>query len=144
MGGLVTAPIEEGWRLVTGRICVIDDDPDVLAAVGDLMCSAGFAVILHDSADAFLAGGGAAGACCIVCDVNLPGTTGPALLRRLREEGDTTPFVLFTAYPTPLLREQASQLGAGELVEKPFDPDALIDRVAALCQGAGGTGFGAG
>lgn len=118
-------------------ISVIDDDADVRVSVGDLLRSVGYDVELFDCADAFLSDEPRDPPACILSDVQMPGLSGVALLRLLREQGNDTPFLLFTAYPTPLLRDQAARLGAGELIAKPFDPDALLERISTYATPAG-------
>src|SRR5690606_22617092 len=59
-----------------GEVCVIDDDDDVRGALGSLLRSAGHAVRLYPSPDAFLGDGPPESASCLVLDIRLPGENG--------------------------------------------------------------------
>ena len=70
----------------------------------------------------------------ILLDVMMPGMDGPATLRALRQLPETarTPVVFMTgdAGPDDLLRYR--QLGAVEVIAKPFDPLTLAARVGGV------------
>src|SRR5579859_6449406 len=68
----------------------------------------------------------------IILDLMLPGMDGPALLKRVRADGDRTPVLILTA------RSEASSIiaplnaGADDYLTKPFDLGELIARAKAL------------
>jgi len=51
---------------------------------------------------------------------------GFALVRRLREQGRTTPAVALTGYATPDDRRQALEAGFNDHLGKPVVPETLI------------------
>ena len=55
----------------------------------------------------------------------MPGHSGLEMLAALRREGWTTPVVLITAFGDRWVHDQARQLGAAAVLDKPFDIDAL-------------------
>ena len=61
----------------------------------------------------------------IVSDVRMPGHSGLEMLAALRRAGWTTPVVLITAFGDRWVHDQARQLGAAAVLDKPFDIDAL-------------------
>jgi two-component system, OmpR family, response regulator TctD len=67
-------------------------------------------------------------------DLNLPGMSGKALLRRMRGRGDATPVLVLTA--TGDIGEKVICLsdGADDYVVKPFDDRELVARIKALAR----------
>lgn len=59
----------------------------------------------------------------ILCDWNMPELNGIDLLKKLRGEGDKTPFGFVTSEGTPEMREMATAEGAMFLITKPFTAD---------------------
>ncbi|MCY1016959.1 response regulator [Pyxidicoccus sp. MSG2] len=68
----------------------------------------------------------------IVTDVRMPGYSGLEVLARLRREGWTTPVILITAFGDAQLHEEAKQLGASCVLNKPFAMEDLCAAVEAL------------
>jgi CheY-like chemotaxis protein len=68
----------------------------------------------------------------IVTDVRMPGYSGLEVLARLRREGWTTPVILITAFGDAQLHEEAKQLGAACVLNKPFAMEDLCAAVEAL------------
>jgi DNA-binding response OmpR family regulator len=116
------------------RVLVIDDDPTLLALVGELLaerfavatrdtCEGAFEAILDAPPDAVLAD-------CLFG--RRP--AGWDLARRLREDPRTAGVgvVLFTVHGA-FVRDNAAELGrlGIAVAAKPFDLDALLDAVAA-------------
>ena len=77
---------------------LIDDDEGVRQALAFLLATAGHAVRVYESAEAFLGALGAVQPGCIVSDVRMPGIDGLALQRRLKEIGVTLPVVIMTGH----------------------------------------------
>jgi CheY-like chemotaxis protein len=65
----------------------------------------------------------------IVSDAQMPGVNGLSLLESLRGCGCEVPVVFMTAFAGPGFREKAARLGAAEVLEKPFDDEALCNVV---------------
>ena len=70
----------------------------------------------------------------VLLDLNLPGMSGKAVLRRLREGGNDTPVLVLTA--TGDIGEKVICLsdGADDYVVKPFDDRELIARIKVLAR----------
>lgn len=66
---------------------------------------------------------------CLVLDVNLPEGTGLDLLELFTQKGGNHPFVIMTAYGRVPMAVEAMKLGAVDFLEKPFEHDALLERV---------------
>ncbi len=66
----------------------------------------------------------------IICDIRMPGTDGISFLTRARDSGNSTPFILVTAYPEVRDAVRALKLGAVDYLEKPIDLDELAAAVS--------------
>ncbi|WP_242138855.1 response regulator [Sphingomonas sp. TREG-RG-20F-R18-01] len=119
------------------RISVIEDDVDVCQSLVRLLGAAGFDVSAHASAAHFLDQTNGVSSDCIVSDVRMPDVTGLELLARLKARGLETPVILITGHGDVPLAVQAMKLGARDFIEKPFDPQVLIDAVQSslTCDG---------
>jgi CheY-like chemotaxis protein len=128
-----------------GRILVVDDEPMVRQSLGQFLGDEGYTVEeAADGADA-LARVGEHRPDVILLDLMMPGMNGRQFLRALR--GDPryadVPVVVMTAVRG--LTVQPAVLGASEVVEKPFDVDDLLNKVAlAIYRSRGGTRGGRG
>jgi DNA-binding response OmpR family regulator len=60
----------------------------------------------------------------IVTDVNMPGGSGLDVIELLRQDGDTTPVIVVTAFPQDDIRQRAKDLGL-RLLAKPFELETL-------------------
>jgi DNA-binding response OmpR family regulator len=65
----------------------------------------------------------------VIVDLRLPDMSGLDVLRRLRDEGETVPFILVTAFPSTESIVEAMRLGAVDCVEKPLPIDRLVSLV---------------
>jgi two-component system response regulator (stage 0 sporulation protein F) len=68
----------------------------------------------------------------IISDIRMPGCSGIDVLARLRSAGNSTPFVLITAFGDYNVQNRAAELGASALFDKPFDLDELCRTVLKL------------
>lgn len=68
----------------------------------------------------------------VVLDLGLPGKSGQALLRSLRDAGDTVPVLVITARGTVADRVRGLDEGADDYLAKPFDLSEVLARCRAL------------
>lgn len=119
------------------RVLVIEDEPDLLEALGQALREAGYAV--DEASDGrnglFKAAGTDYDA--IVLDLMLPGISGWDLLRELRKS-KTTPVLILTARDTLPDRVRGLDAGGDDYLTKPFELPELLARLRALIRrGAG-------
>lgn len=113
-----------------GRILVVDDEPMVRQSLGQFLGDEGYTVEeAADGADA-LARVVEHRPDVILLDLMMPGMNGRQFLAALRGDPRYTdvPVVVMTAVRG--LTVQPAALGASEVVEKPFDVDDLLNKVA--------------
>lgn len=67
-----------------------------------------------------------------IFDIMMPGEDGLSLLKALRDDGDDTPVLLLTARGQASDRIEGLRLGADDYLPKPFEPEELALRTAAI------------
>jgi DNA-binding response OmpR family regulator len=127
---------EVGEDMDIPLVAIIDDSPEILSLMGEVLTDAGYRVVMGESTDEVdrILAGERPGL--LVLDIRLPGAvTGLPLLRAIREKAATAnlPILIATADVT-FLRGNAGELKTlgCETVQKPFDIDALLMCVGAL------------
>ncbi|MEX1668939.1 response regulator [Zhongshania guokunii] len=117
------------------KILYIEDEPDIrlvaeiaLRQVGQLdvvTCASGEEglAVIHEVMPQL-----------IILDVMMPGMDGPQILSKLRAmpEFMLTPVIFITAKVQPDEVEQFKQLGAVDVITKPFNPMTLAQDVRAI------------
>jgi len=110
-------------------VIVIDDDPAVRDALGNLLRSVGLLAKLHGSVPEFLKAGRPDGPTCLVVDVRLPGQSGLDLQRELPQAGIHLPIIFITGHGDIPMSVQAIKGGAIEFMTKPFRDQDLLDAI---------------
>jgi len=108
---------------------VIDDDASWRRSVQRLLAAVGYRVVLHESAEGFLATAELDAPGCILLDMRMPGLTGLQLQQRLIERGQAIPIVFISGHgdiPSTVL---AMKSGAETFLTKPVDTDALLKAI---------------
>ena len=108
---------------------IVDDDPAVRDALQWLLRSRGVSSQTWDSAEGFLAATGPDLGGCLLLDVRMPGMSGIELFDRLRSVNCRLPVVFLTGHGDVPMAVQALKDGAFDFVEKPYDDNALVDKV---------------
>ena len=120
------------------RILYVEDEPDIRAvAQMALEAVGGFAVIACASGAEALVAAPTAAADLLLLDVMMPGMDGPSTLKALRAlpASANTPVIFMTAKVQAAEIAQYRELGALDVIHKPFDPmelSAQISRIWAL------------
>jgi CheY-like chemotaxis protein len=74
----------------------------------------------------------------IVSDIGMSGQDGYDLIRHVRllapEHGGRVPAVALTAYAAPVDQSRALASGFQEYVAKPYEPESLVNAVAAAAR----------
>ena len=118
-----------------GRVLVIDDEPDMVDLLRQILAEAGFDVIcalnggdglmLEDFEQPDL----------ILLDLTMPGLSGFDVLRRVRSARPDVPVIIVSGQADLKLARATLECGAANYLPKPFDPDHLIDAVVAALNG---------
>ena len=121
-------------RTVTNKrqapfVAIVDDDRSVLSALKDLMESAGFPARCFESAEEYLDSYQRSRTACIIADIRMPGMSGLELQAKLKTDGARIPMIVITAHDDAKTEIQALHAGAVAFLTKPFDDEALLEKV---------------
>ena len=119
---------------MTGRILIVDDEPDLRKLVGGLLRRQGYEVEEAASGAAALEAVQLRTPSLILLDVMMPGMDGHEVARRLRSNLPTAtiPIVMLTVQAHTYNRAEGLLAGAVDYITKPFDPADLAQRVTAI------------
>ena len=123
-------------------ILVVDDEPTMTRLVRAELQSEGYAVVTVASGEEALARLEEDHPDLVVLDLMMPGMDGFETLRRIRTESQL-PVIMLTARAGDADKLRGLQSGADDYITKPFNPEELSARVAAvLRRSAGGAPAG--
>lgn len=117
------------------RILVVDDEPDMRMALGNVLSRAGHTVAEAGEGEAALEHMAREGADIMLLDMRLPGMDGPQILRALREKDKKTPVVMVTGYGSVESAVEVMRLGASHYLSKPFSNQELVETVERVLSG---------
>ena len=122
----------------TETVFVVDDDEALRDALATLLEAQGWACETYPDAAAFLArlADWPPQACaCLVLDVRMPGKSGFDVQEQLNAGGIDMPIIFITGYGDIPAAVRAMKGGAVDFLTKPFDAQALLQRIRAALQG---------
>jgi len=108
---------------------ILDDDLAVRDALKWLLQSRGVQSQTWETAEAFLAVAGSGLCGCLLLDVRMPGMSGIELFDRMKPLNCRLPVIFLTGHGDVPMAVQALKDGAFDFVEKPYDDNALVDKV---------------
>jgi len=112
-----------------GQVLVVDDDLPTARGFGRILSSAGFTVTLaHDGAEA-AAVASQRSFDVILSDIGMPGMSGIALLRAVREHDLDVPVILITGGPAIESAVEAMEYGALLYLIKPIEAHDLEEAI---------------
>ena len=112
-----------------GRVLVVDDEPMVRETLNQVLSNEGYVVDLAVDGETALERVHATRPDAILLDLMMPGMNGRQFLQALRDEPAYVgvPVLIMTAVHGV---EMSATLGASEVVEKPFNTEELLNKVA--------------
>ena len=119
-------------------ILLVDDDHDVLGANARFLRVSGHEVVVAESAATALARLDERAVDVVVTDLRLPGTDGIGFARAARGLRPFVPILFFSGFARVPDVVAAMKLGAVDFLEKPVEPELLLEAVDRLVDGAGG------
>ena len=113
-------------------VFVIDDDHAVRDSLLALLRADGVRARGFAGGADFFAALPQDAAACVITDVGMPGMDGGELVRRLIElRGNAWPIIVITGHAAVAMAVQMMKSGIVDFIEKPFDPERLIEAVRA-------------
>jgi two-component system CheB/CheR fusion protein len=110
-------------------VFIVDDDPDVRAAMRDIVERHGY------RAETFAGGAPFLEACspdrsgCLLVDARMPGLGGLELIKRVSEMQLPLPVIMITAYGDVAMAVTAMKAGAFDFLQKPVRPNELLNSI---------------
>jgi PAS domain S-box-containing protein len=125
----------EPVRLDDIKVVIVEDDADTAEMVATVLRQHGAEVITTSTGTAGLNILAEYDPDVLVCDIGLPDMDGYALLKRVREMerargGRVVPSVALSAFATAEERQRAASVGFQLHVNKPVEPDRLVQLIA--------------
>ena len=118
------------------RVLVVEDDPQALRYVRDVLAKAGFVPVVTGDPEEVLRLVADEQPHVVLLDLVLPGGDGIELMQQILERADV-PVIFLSAYGRDDIVAKALERGAVDYIVKPFSPTELVARVrAALRQRA--------
>jgi DNA-binding response OmpR family regulator len=112
--------------MAEARILIVDDDPQIRAAIEFTLEAAGYQTETAASGeDALVKFGMGDGWDLVLLDQRMAGLQGLEVLRRLRGMNVGVPVILLTAYSTVELAASVLGSGASGFLRKPMSPEEL-------------------
>jgi len=118
------------------RILVVDDEPQILRALGTTLRGAGYTVDTAETAEGALAAAAAQPPAGVILDLVLPDGRGTDVCRELRTWTDA-PVIVLSAIGEEKEKIAALDAGADDYVTKPFSVDELLARLRAVLRRSG-------
>ena len=113
-------------------VAIIDDNLDILGAMGRLLSMLGYDTELYASREEFLDAAMTSEAICLIIDVHLGTACGIDLARELANAGYTFPFIFMSGGQHESIKMRAVEVGALAFLAKPFCKDVLIKALARV------------
>jgi len=112
------------------QVLVIDDEQIVLDSVSQILIDENYEVDVSLSGREGLDWAIERPYDIILTDIRMPDIGGMRVLRDIKRVKSSLPVVIITGYATTKSAVQAMKLGAAEYIEKPFEPEQLLEAVA--------------
>jgi EAL domain-containing protein (putative c-di-GMP-specific phosphodiesterase class I) len=128
-GARVDEELAGGAFADAGRVLVVDDDPDILIFVREVLTHSGFEVHTAGSGGHAVERVAQGAFDAVVSDIRMPGMDGLELLRTVRRHRPDLPVILMTATPDVGTAMEACEFGALRYLLKPLSPPAVAAAV---------------
>ena len=117
-----------------GRVLVIEDEPNITAAINYILSRDGWQVETHDRGSDALDRIRSIAPDLLILDVMLPGRTGFEILQALRADPQTVdlPVLMLTARGQTRDRDLADRYGASRFIAKPFSNTDVLASVREM------------
>ena len=118
-------------------VCLVDDEANVLTAIGRLLSSDGFAVRSFNNPMAFLAHVEDHPVALAILDIWMEQMTGLEVQAKLRRMSPQTRVIIMTGHQDPAVEQMALDAGAVAFFVKPFDDDEFLTAVHRALEAPG-------
>jgi DNA-binding response OmpR family regulator len=113
------------------RVLIVDDDINLSRLLRTILRTAGYEVVTAVSGQQALGALEDQTMDLVLLDLSMPVMDGRTVFREMRSRGVETPVLIASAFGA---RSAQLELGAEGFIEKPFDPEQLLDTVNRCIQ----------
>jgi len=113
------------------QILIVEDDDDTAEVVCTLLQGAGYQAVTVDRGEIALDEIAREAPDLVLLDIGLPDIDGIEVLRRVRDRS-FLPMIVISGFTQEKDKVKALEAGADDYLAKPFSPEELVARVAAL------------
>lgn len=110
-------------------VYIVDDDPLICKALTAIVSPVGCQIVIHGSAESFLADRHEEGPGCVLLDMRMPGMNGFDCLREIKKRGSVLPVVMVTGHADVDLAVRSMKNGALDFLEKPVTAARVLEVV---------------
>lgn len=110
----------------TGRILVVDDEPDICRLVSEILEDEGYAAATAQSAQSAREAYKAQRPDLVLLDIWMPDTDGITLLKEWVTDKEHPPVIMMSGHGTVETAVEAIRLGAHDFIEKPLSMGKLL------------------
>ena len=115
-------------------VLFVDDEAVMRQAVTQWLDLAGFELIVHDKAASATAVLSSDFPGILVTDLKMEGIDGIELLKRAQQIDPELPVIVITGHGDVETAVEAMRLGAYDFIEKPFEPERLLEVIKHACE----------
>ncbi|MDP2572337.1 sigma-54 dependent transcriptional regulator [Vibrio penaeicida] len=115
-------------------ILLIDDEHDVVDAVGEMLELEGFDVSTFTEPEKALKQLKPESNLAVLCDVKMPSIDGLCLLSAINNRAPGVPVILMSGHGDIPMAIKAMKNGAFDFLEKPLEPELLTEKLTMACQ----------
>jgi FixJ family two-component response regulator len=112
-------------------VYVVEDDDAVRDSLSLLLTSEGYQVKAFNDGDSFLSAFNDQMSGCVILDIRMPGMDGMTVQQLLISKKSTIPVIFVTGHGDVALAVEAMKQGAMDFIQKPYDENELLEKVAA-------------
>jgi len=114
---------------VSDKVLLVDDEIDFLEVMSQRMKARGLEITTAESAEQAISIIEKKSFDAVIMDFQMPGMNGMEALKIIKKNKPEMQIILLTAYATIEKTVEVIKAGAMDLLEKPADIDALIDKI---------------
>ena len=116
---------------MSARILIVDDEATIRESLRESLAAEGYEAEIAESGEEALAKTHGTVYDLVITDLRLPGVSGLEILQALRNQGNSTPVIMMTAYGDVDTAVSAMRSGAYDFIPKPFKLSAIKKQVRA-------------
>jgi two-component system chemotaxis response regulator CheY len=125
----------------SGRILVVDDDPDIRKSLRLVLSKLGYEVVEGEDGEAAIktirSGDNPLKVDAIICDLYMPKVNGQEAIAFFRVQFPSVPVIVLTGQPDVSSASSLYQQGIADYLTKPIDPEKLKQVVAKAVKEGG-------